>query len=117
MKKGGYPLLVLFLCALCLLLGIFVGRNNRDDYEMLVPNMQVSKTYRDQPEGFYRLDINAATVQQLQDLPGIGEIIAQRIVDYREKNGSYHTVDDLLNVEGIGEKKLQAIDRLIKVGG
>lgn len=117
MKKGGYPLLFMFICSLCLLLGIFIGRNNRKDYEMLTPNTQISETYLDQSPIDYRLDINTATVLQLQDLPGIGEIIAQRIIDHREKHGAFQTVNELMNVEGIGEKKLQTIEKLIKVGG
>ncbi len=61
------------------------------------------------------LDINAATVEQLQQLPGIGEKIAKRIVKYREKNGPFTKAEDLLNVEGIGEKKLEKIKPLIQV--
>lgn len=117
MKKGGHLLLVVFLCSLCLLLGFFVGRNHRDDYKTLIPNNQIAETDAKQPILDYRLNINTATTLQLQDLPGIGETIAQRIVDYREKNGAFQSIDDLMNVEGIGEKKLQEIERLIKVGG
>ena len=61
------------------------------------------------------LDINTATVEQLQQLPGIGEKIAKRIVKYREKNGPFSKAEDLLNVEGIGEKKLEKIKPLIEV--
>lgn len=61
------------------------------------------------------LNINTATVEQLQQLPGIGEKIAERIVKYREKNGPFSKVEDLLNVKGIGEKKLEKIKPLIQV--
>lgn len=117
MKKGGHSLLTVFLCSLCVLLGIFIGRNRRDDYEILTPNTEVSTVAEEQPVEDCQLDINTATVLQLQDLPGIGETLAKRIVDYREINGAFQTVGDLMNVEGIGEKKLQAINALIKVGG
>ena len=61
------------------------------------------------------LDINTATVEQLKQLPGIGEKIAERIVKYREEHGYFKKVEDLLNVEGIGEKKLEAIKPLIQI--
>jgi len=61
------------------------------------------------------LDINTATAEQLQQLPGVGETIAERIVKYREENGPFSKAEDLLNVEGIGEKKLEKIKPLIEV--
>jgi len=61
------------------------------------------------------LDINSATVEQLQQLPGVGEKIAARIVKYRDKHGLFSKIEDLLNVEGIGEKKLEKIKPLIKI--
>jgi len=61
------------------------------------------------------LDINTATAEQLQQLPGIGEKIADRIVKYRKENGPFSKAEGLLNVEGIGEKKLEKIKPLIEV--
>jgi len=55
------------------------------------------------------LDVNQATAEQLEALPGIGPVIARRIVDYREKHGLFKSVDELLNVNGIGPKRLAAI--------
>ena len=60
------------------------------------------------------LDINTATAEQLQQLPGIGEKIAERTVKYREENGPFSKAEDLLNVEGIGEKKMEKIKPLIE---
>jgi len=60
-----------------------------------------------------KIDINKATVEELQSVRGIGRVIAQRIVEFREKNGPYGSVEDLLKVQGIGEKSLDRIkDRL-----
>lgn len=56
-----------------------------------------------------KVNINTASVSELEQLPGIGEVIAQRIVDYRTQHGPYKTVRDLLKVEGIGEKKFESI--------
>jgi competence ComEA-like helix-hairpin-helix protein len=59
------------------------------------------------------LDINAATALELQSLPGIGRVLASRIVEYRKEHGPFTQVSDLLRVEGIGEGKLMAIKDLI----
>jgi competence protein ComEA len=56
-----------------------------------------------------RVDINRATVEQLQALPGVGPVLAQRIVDYRKQHGAFKSVAELNNVKGIGEKKLADI--------
>lgn len=61
------------------------------------------------------LDLNRATAQELTTLPGIGEVLAQRIVDYREAHGSFQSVEELIAVEGIGEGKLEKLRELVTV--
>ena len=63
-----------------------------------------------------KIDLNTATSVQLQELPGVGEKTADAIVKYRKDNGSFHSVDELMNVKGIGEKKLEKIRSHVKVG-
>jgi competence protein ComEA len=55
------------------------------------------------------VNINTATFDQLLGLPGVGEVLAQRILDYRTEHGPFGSVDELLNVSGIGEAKLADI--------
>jgi competence protein ComEA len=74
---------------------------------------KVSKTAA--PSG--PVNLNTATVAQLDGLPGVGRSTAQRIVDYRQKNGSFKKIEELMNVKGIGEKSFLKLKPLITVGG
>jgi competence ComEA-like helix-hairpin-helix protein len=56
-----------------------------------------------------RVDLNRATKRELMSLPGVGEVIAGRILLYREEHGAFAGVNDLLKVRGIGKKKLEHI--------
>lgn len=62
------------------------------------------------------VDINTAGVEELDQLPGIGTVLAGRIIAYREANGPFETVEDLLEVSGIGEAKLAELEGWITVG-
>ena len=64
-----------------------------------------------------KVNINSATAAELDSLSGIGPTKAQAIVDYRNQNGPFRTVDDLLNVPGIGPKTLETIRDQITVIG
>ncbi|KUK14693.1 MAG: ComEA family DNA-binding protein [Synergistetes bacterium] len=65
-------------------------------------------------EGKSRLiNVNKASLEELEKLPGVGKTIAERIIEYREKNGPFRTAADLLKVKGIGEKKLEKIRDMI----
>lgn len=56
-----------------------------------------------------KININTATRRELQKLVGIGEVKARAIIEYRERNGEFSSVDELVNVSGIGEKTLEKI--------
>jgi competence protein ComEA len=59
------------------------------------------------------ISLNRATVSELESLPGVGQVLAERIVAFRDANGSFSTVEDLLDVSGIGEAKLASIRDLV----
>ena len=63
-----------------------------------------------------KVNINTATVEQLQTLPGVGETLATRIVEYRQKAGSFKSTQELMNVKGLGEKNFQKIQGYLSVG-
>ncbi len=62
-----------------------------------------------------KVSLNAATLEQLDSLPGIGPVLAQRILDYRQQHGPFRRVEDLLNVSGIGEARLADLKPLVTV--
>ncbi len=62
------------------------------------------------------VDLNQATLRELDRLPGIGPVLAARIVEYRQHRGGFRRVSDLQAVTGIGEKKYSALKDLVTVG-
>jgi competence protein ComEA len=62
-----------------------------------------------------KVNINTATAQQLTALPGVGEKLAARIVEYRQKAGGFKAVTELMNVQGVGEKNLAKIQAFLTI--
>lgn len=62
-----------------------------------------------------KVNINTANKEKLETLPGIGETTAQKIIDYRETNGKFKTIEDIKNVSGIGEAKYESLKDKITV--
>ena len=57
----------------------------------------------------FPVNINTASARELEALPGIGEVLSQRIIDYRNAHGPFQSVDELIRIKGIGEKTLERI--------
>nr|WP_325298863.1 helix-hairpin-helix domain-containing protein [uncultured Dysosmobacter sp.] len=63
------------------------------------------------------LDLNAAGAEELAELPGIGEELARRIVEYRTEHGAFQAAEEIMEVPGIGEGKFAALEGRITVDG
>ena len=109
MKKAAYALII-FTVMLCIFVGGFLlGRNANKSNLMTVFPAQNSSNQATEKEYGRKININTANEDELTMLPGIGPALAKRIVEYRKNVGPFRSVNDLKNVTGIGEQKLQSI--------
>lgn len=106
-----------------LTLGLYLGRNPAGGSVTISIPVQVQTTAPTPTEAQLLpttaliININTADTAELAQLPGIGEVLAQRIVEYRRAHGSFTAVEQLTDVAGIGEGKLDAILDQITIGG
>lgn len=117
MKKGAQILLAITMCFVFLITGIFIGRQMTKsgvliDTEMPYVAETVGTSLSDG-----RININTASAEELMLLPNIGKTLADRILEYRNENGAFRTIDELTLVEGIGEKRISDLAAYITVGG
>lgn len=127
-KPGISPLLLITIIFAVFSAGFFLGRNqNRNTVSVSLPaEFMTVPSVTTEPERAeteetrvisFPISINDADKESLMALPGIGEVLAQRILDYRDENGAFSAPEALLNVEGIGKKRLEEILDLITIGG
>lgn len=113
MKKTQWILISITAVFFFILIGIFVGRNTAGPYIPIDSTKETISQTQSQLDG--KIDINTATTEQLQLIPGIGPSIADRIIEYRTENGGFKTIEEIQNVNGIGEKKFNEMKPYIKV--
>ena len=126
MKKHIIPILIAFLTALVAFMsGLYLGR------QMSMPAIRMTSGLPDMPTELIEpseeteaevrvslpIDINTANLSELMELPDIGEVLAQRIIDYRAENGPFDTIEDIMKVYGISDKRYAKIKDLICIGG
>jgi competence protein ComEA len=90
-------------------------RPSRTTVPLNIPGIAAPNVAPSVPNNDGRININSATAQQLDTLPGVGPMTAKAIVSYRSQKGPFSSVDDLLNVPGIGPAKLAAMKSKIRV--
>ena len=129
MKKQSFALLITITLLFCFFtLGFFLGRNQNHEVihlsalpgeaaHQLPPATDASLTEEHTISVSFPVDINNATLEELTALPGIGGQLAQRILNYRYLNGPFSRPEELMNVNGIGSGKLEAILDYIITGG
>ncbi len=77
------------------------------DRSALTPlTVEMLATTSAEPAAF-TVDLNTATAEELEQLEGVGEVLSGRIIAYREAHGGFRSVEDLLDVEGVGETRLE----------
>jgi competence protein ComEA len=113
--KTEWILLVLTGVFLCVLLGLFF--RDRAQLETAGIETEVEVSQEEILPDISPLDLNRATNGELAQLPGIGEELARRIVEYREANGPFESVEELMEVSGIGEGKFAGLEGRITVNG
>lgn len=131
MRKPDYSILALItLLFVVFVMGYFLGMNRRKTPVTVSVSQEIMKEPAEtmvietqEPEiettisVILPVAINHAGKDTLTTLPGIGDVLAQRIIDYRNTHGNFTYVEDLLNVEGISKGRLDAIRDLIVIGG
>lgn len=114
-KSEGY-LLVLTVMFLCVLATLFYRDSQVGQSGTYTVAAEHAAQEQVAPEPLL-IDINTASAEELDQLPGIGAAIAQRIVDYRQTNGPFASIEEIMEVKGIGEATFADIQDSITVGG
>ena len=102
--------LALLMVAVCAMLPL-VKPKQQTAYGIGEPAATAVMAVQDQ-----RINLNTATLEEIMQIPGIGEKTAQAILDFREENGGFSYVEDLLSVSGIGQARLETIKAIVYIG-
>ena len=116
-KTAALVLAAALLLCLMFTLGYLIG-TGRGETQVQITTVQAPEqepASETPPEQDGPIDLNTATQAQLETLPGVGPELAKRILDYRNMYGRFVSVEQLMDVEGIGEKRFSALEQLVTV--
>ncbi len=108
MKSTANIIIAITLVLTGVFIGVFIGRN------MFPSTIYVGTDY---PVNDMKIDLNTAGVDELIQLPGVGKILAERIIDYRTRYGRYVFITELLQVEGVTQQLFNNIKDYLVIGG
>lgn len=104
MKKLEIVAIAVAMVILSFTIGYFAGRNSAPSQVVIDPEIDTELLSSDTEESADgKVNINTADRDELMTLPGIGEVIAEGIIVYREENGPFEKIEDIVNVSGIGD--------------
>lgn len=110
-NKTVYILVLIALVFAAFVAGFYLGKN-----AVQAPlDIQIAGTDATAAKG--KVNINTATKEELMTIPGVGEVLAQRIIDYRNTHGNFQSIVELSHVSGIGASTLEEIWEYVTVGG
>jgi len=112
-KNFLFFLIVLVFLSACFVLTLITVREEPEYIAVLHTSAAVSDISETAAENL--ININTASAEELQKLPGIGEVLAKRIIAYRTAVGEFDETSEIMNVAGIGEKTFENIKDLISV--
>ena len=72
-------------------------------------NFQSDENFDKEEKSIRKININSAKIEELKKIPGVGESIAEKIIEYRETNGGFSSISEIMNVSGIGQKKFDTM--------
>ena len=118
-EKGGSTYFFLALVTLAFLAAVLYLTFGANRTEQEGYTVQTERPAREEEIAPVRVlvNINTATAEELETVTGIGPVLAQAILDYRAEHGDFQTLDELLEVRGIGSAKLDAMRDEISTGG
>ena len=126
MKKHIIPILMAFLTVVVAFMsGLYMGRQMSGRPIQMSAGIcdgpteiaTIPKAHEEETPISFPIDINTASLRELMELPDIGEVLAQRIIDHRETNGPFVSPEEIMEVYGISDKRYEKIKDLICVGG